>query len=118
MKGRQDVRQRSAILLAVSCLAALAACGGGEKAKGSGPEVMAKDLSFKPAKISVKLGTEVTWAFEDKGTSHNVTADDGSFRSGDLTKGTFGHRFDKPGSFSYICTIHPAQMKGTVDVRA
>ncbi len=96
----------------------MAACGGGEKAKAGGPEVTAKDLSFKPAKISVKLGDQVTWTFEDKGTSHNVTAEDGSFRSENLAKGTFVHPFDKPGSFSYICTIHPTQMKGTVDVRA
>ncbi|HSH60965.1 MAG TPA: cupredoxin domain-containing protein [Acidimicrobiales bacterium] len=113
------MRQRSAIWLAVACLAATAACGGGEKkAKASGPEVVAKDLSFKPAKVSVKLGGEVSWAFEDKGTSHNVTADDGSFRSENLAKGTFVHRFPKPGSFSYTCTIHPDKMKGTVDVRA
>jgi len=105
-------------MLIVTCLAATAACGGGGERKASGPEVVAKDISFKPARISVKLGAEVTWVFEDKGTTHNVTAEDGSFRSGDLAKGTFAHRFDKPGSFSFVCTIHPDRMRGTVDVRA
>ncbi len=66
----------------------------------------------------MKLGSEVTWTFEDKGVSHNVTADDGSFRSPDVAKGTFVHRFDKPGTISYTCTIHPDKMKGTVNVRA
>lgn len=117
-KGPTTLRQRLTNLLIVACLAAMAACGGGEKTKASGPEVVAKDLSFKPAKISVKLGAEVTWTFEDKGTSHNVTAEDGSFRSDNLAEGAFAHRFEKAGSFSYICTIHPNQMRGTVDVRA
>ncbi len=115
------MRKRSAkwlVVASTTAMAVMAACGGGEKTKASGPEVVAKDLSFKPARISVKLGAEVTWAFEDKGTSHNVTAQDGSFRSGDLAKATFTHRFAKPGSFSYICTIHPDKMKGDVDVRA
>jgi len=104
--------------LILTALVALAACGGDGKAKASGPEVVAKNLSFKPTKISVKLGAEVTWTFEDTGTSHNVTADDGSFRSENLAEGTFAHRFEKAGSFSYICTIHPTQMRGIVDVRA
>lgn len=104
--------------LIVAAVVAPAACGGDGKAKAGGPEVVAKNLSFKPTKISVKLGAEVTWAFEDKGTSHNVTAEDGSFRSENLAEGTFAHRFEKAGSFSYICTIHPTQMRGTVDVRA
>ncbi len=114
------MRRRSAICLALACMAATAACSGGEeKTKSSGPEVVAKDLSFRPAKVSVKLGGEVSWVFEDKGTSHNVTADDGSFRSDNLpTGGTFAHRFPKPGTFSYTCTIHPDKMKGTVNVRA
>ena len=102
----------------MACLASAAACGGGEKAKVTGPEVVAKETSFRPATISVSLGDEVTWTLEDKGTSHNVTADDGSFRSPNLAKGTFVHRFEKPGPTSYVCTIHPNQMKGTINVRA
>jgi plastocyanin len=121
-KGATTLTRRSTkllIVVIVAGLAATAACGGGEeKAKTSGPEVMVKDLSFKPTKISVKLGGEATWVFEDKATSHNVTADDGSFRSQDLAKGTFAHRFEKAGVISYTCTIHPDRMKGTVNVRA
>lgn len=78
---------------------------------------MVKDLSFKPSTMSVKVGGDVTWTFDDKGIAHNVTANDGSFKSQDLAKGTFVHRFDAPGSVSYVCTIHPAQMKGTIEAR-
>ena len=105
-------------MLVVAGLATTAACGASEKAKVIGPEVVAKEISFRPVTISVTVGDEVTWTFEDKGTSHNVTAEDGSFRSPNLATGTFVHRFEKPGPISYVCTIHPNQMKGTVNVRA
>ena len=109
-------------LAAALCLLAAAAysscSGGGEKAKHKGPEIVVKDLRFRPVKMSVKVGGEVSWAFEDKGINHNVTADDGSFRSPNQSKGVFAHQFKTPGSVSYTCTIHPAQMKGTVEVRA
>ena len=105
-------------LAAALCLVALAGCksSGGEKAKG--PEVVVKDLSFKPTRMTVKVGDEVSWAFEDKGINHNVVADDGSFRSPDQSKGVFVHHFNAPGVVRYTCTIHPARMKGTVEVRA
>ncbi|MDQ3681385.1 MAG: plastocyanin/azurin family copper-binding protein [Actinomycetota bacterium] len=107
-----------AALVAV-CVAGMVGCGGGkEKAKTTGPEVVVKDMAFKPTKMSVRVGAEVTWTFGDKKVSHNVTASDGSFHSENLTTGTFVHRFDKPGSVAYTCTIHPAQMRGTVEVRA
>ncbi len=109
------MRQRSTLMLVVACLAVTAACGGGEKAKVTGAEVVVRDVSFRPVTISVKLGSEVTWTFEDKATSHNVTADDGSFRSPNLAKGSFVHRFEKAGSVSYVCTIHPG-MEGTLTV--
>ncbi len=106
-----------AALVAV-CVAGMGACSGGkEKAKTTGPEVAVKDIAFKPSTMSVRVGAEVTWTFADK-VSHNVTASDGSFHSQNLTTGTFVHRFDKPGSVAYTCTLHPGQMRGSIEVRA
>ena len=100
-------------------LAALAACGGGsEKHKTTGPEVVVRNISFKPSTMTVKAGGEVTWTFEDKNIAHNVVAEDGSFKSETLSKGTFIHKFAAPGTVRYTCTVHPAQMKGNVEVRA
>jgi plastocyanin len=62
------------------------------------------------------VGQSVTWHFDDAGVPHTVTAGDGSFDSPVMTSGTFTHRFDKAGSYDYICTIHPTQMKGTIVV--
>lgn len=115
--------KRVLTVLAVLGLALLAGCGGGSKkgqsaAKASGPEVEVKDLSFKPRSVSVKVGGEVHWAFADKGITHNVTAEDGSFKSANMASGTFAHKFDAPRSVRYSCTIHPTQMRGTIEVRA
>jgi plastocyanin len=73
------------------------------------------NMAFSPATITVKKGTAVTWTNNDN-TTHNVTAGNNGFSSGSLAPGkTFSFTFDKAGSFSYTCTIHPS-MKGTVVV--
>ena len=47
---------------------------------------------------------------------HTVTANDGSFDSGNMNPGgTFTHTFTEAGSFAYICTYHH-WMHGTVTV--
>jgi len=61
-------------------------------------------------------GDTVQWSNPSVRT-HTVTADDGSFDSGELPSGSgFAHAFDAPGIYTYHCTIH-AGMFGEVDVR-
>jgi predicted lipoprotein with Yx(FWY)xxD motif/plastocyanin len=65
--------------------------------------------------LTVSVGTTVIWTNEDD-AAHTVTANDGSFDSGDIAKGeTFSFKFEKAGTFDYTCTIHP-NMKGQVIV--
>jgi plastocyanin len=72
--------------------------------------------AFGPDRLDVLPGETVVWTNTSERT-HTVTADDGSFASGDLPgAGTFTHAFDQVGSFAYHCTIHPS-MTGEVDVR-
>lgn len=74
-------------------------------------------FSFQPSSMNVKVGDTVTWTNQDP-TTHTVTADDGSFDSGNIasaTGGTYSHTFTTVGTFSYHCAIHPS-MKGTVVV--
>ena len=114
------MRKRLLLVAGALSLAAVA-CGGGSKEMGTksgSPEVELKDISFKPAKVSVKVGVPVTWKFDDKGINHSVTADDGSFKSEVKDSGTFEHKFETAGTFSYKCSVHPDTMKGTVEVRA
>jgi plastocyanin len=77
--------------------------------------VVIRGLAFNPAHINSRVNEDVVWNFDDKGTAHTVTADDGSFDSGKQTDGEFKHAFDKPGTYGYHCSIHP-DMKGMVTV--
>jgi plastocyanin len=72
--------------------------------------------SFDPAQLDALPGDTVQWSNPSVRT-HTVTADDGSFDSGELPSGSgFAHAFNTPGAYLYHCTIH-AGMFGEVDVR-
>jgi plastocyanin len=78
-----------------------------------------ENTAFEPANIEVAVGTTVTWEnYDDPSQTgpHTVTADDGSFDSGNLElDDTFSHTFDAAGEFAYHCANHP-NMTGTVMV--
>lgn len=105
--------------------ALLGGCGSGTGDAGdavpAGPPekgtVVLRDIAFKPDRITVKVGETVTWRFDDAGISHDVVADDDSFKSEIMDSGTFRHTFDAPGTYAYTCSLHPVQMTGTVVVR-
>ncbi len=79
--------------------------------------VTISDFQFSPGTVTVNVGDTVTWS-NNGPTGHSATANDGSFDTGILQKGSSGsHTFSQAGSFSYICTPHPF-MKGTVVVQA
>jgi len=78
-------------------------------------EVNISNFSFGPNELEVKVGTTVTWTNKDN-MGHTVTADDGTFDSGTLGKGsTFSVTFSEAGTFSYHCNFHPS-MIGTITV--
>jgi nitrite reductase (NO-forming) len=58
--------------------------------------------------LTVAAGTTVTWANDDPGMMHTVTAVDGSFDSGFLQDGeTWSYTFEEPGEYEYFCAPHP-----------
>ena len=72
-------------------------------------------FAFQPAQITIKAGQTVTWTNEDP-ADHTVTGDGGSFTSETLGHGArFRMAFDQPGTYRYVCALHP-EMKGTVVV--
>lgn len=129
---------RASVLLTVPLL--LAGCGGDDGAEadpppadaeepgdaeeadgdgsGAGAEVAILDEDgrrFEPADVAVAAGGTVTWT-HDGGLPHTVTAEDGTFDSGDLSGGdTFSWTAEEAGTVSYVCSIHP-EMTGTIEV--
>ena len=72
-------------------------------------EVVIDNYKFAPADLTVPVGTTVTWVNHDAEV-HTVTAADSlkSFKSSGLdTDDKFSFTFTKPGSYSYICSVHP-----------
>jgi plastocyanin len=119
------VKLRPGLALGTLALAlAIGGCGSKDKSTGSGASsggggasaVQIKGYSFKPATITVKKGTRVTWTNADS-TNHTATASNGGFDTGTLAKGQKKVvTLSKPGRFAYVCSFHPF-MKGTVVVR-
>ncbi|MBE1493871.1 plastocyanin [Amycolatopsis lexingtonensis] len=79
--------------------------------------VAIKDFAFAPAATTVKKGTTVTWTNSDQ-DPHTVTStgSGGPLRSPTLQTGqSYSYTFTTPGTFEYLCTIHPF-MTATVTV--
>jgi amicyanin len=80
-----------------------------------GTAVAITDFKFNPATFTVPVGSTVTWTNQDE-EPHTIAAKDGSFHSPGMdTHGTYSFTFTTPGSYDYICSIHPF-MTGTVVV--
>jgi plastocyanin len=76
--------------------------------------VIIKNFDFAPMSITVKAGTSVTWKNLD-GEPHTVTSVDGLFRSGAIDQDeSFTFKFDKPGTYKYLCSIHPRMMAAVI----
>ena len=121
--------------------ALLFACGGGqygeeptdpsEDGPGSAPSVTVdmtssssgygsgSDFDFSPQLDTVTVGDTVSWS-NSTSNVHTVTADDGSWASGDIVgDGSYSRVFDQVGDHPYYCTHHGrpgSGMHGTIVV--
>jgi plastocyanin len=78
--------------------------------------IVVKNFMFQPMSRTIKAGSTVTWTNMDE-EPHTVVSSSGLFRSGALdTKDSFSFKFDKAGTYGFVCSIHP-QMVGTVVVQ-
>jgi plastocyanin len=77
-------------------------------------QVRIQDFGFGPPTLNVAAGTRVTWTNSGP-SSHTVTANDGSFDSGQiLPNARFELTFSKPGTVGYHCTFHPTMAANVV----
>lgn len=106
-----------ALLTVVGCAGSTAAPQSADvQAGGSDATVEMVDVAFEPDTVTVAVGRSVTWVNQDS-VSHNAVADDGSWKTEIFAEGgSVTLTFDTPGTYSYVCTLHP-NMKGTVIVR-
>ena len=115
------------LLAAAGVTLGLAAGCSGDDGGSPGPEdleggleidasVTVDDFSFDPDEVTVDTGQTVEWR-NDGDVVHAVVADDELFDSGELHPGeSSAFTFDTPGRHEYRCTIHPAQMRGVIEV--
>jgi len=116
--------KRLLFLAALSLVAmlTLASGAGAQKHPAAGAHkhstrtVLIQNFSFKPAHITIKQGTKVTWINKDT-APHTATANNGrSFHSPVLHKGqSYSHTFKTVGKWGYYCKLHP-DMRGSVTV--
>jgi plastocyanin len=108
---------RRGLVLAVPSLLLLAVPGPLPAADEVTRTVTIPGKLFEPERLDLLVGDTVTWTNGDA-VRHTVTADDGSFDSGDLeSDATFSMTFTKAGRTTYHCAIHRF-MTGEIEVFA
>jgi plastocyanin len=119
--GRGRSRNTSARLCAAALLAFMSVGVGvaAEPSAAAAPQdssVAIHNFMFSPMSLAVAVGTSVSWKNLD-GEPHTIRSIDDTFRSGALDQNdTFSYTFDKPGTYRYVCSIHP-QMVASIVVK-
>ncbi|PYO80173.1 MAG: hypothetical protein DMD67_01070, partial [Gemmatimonadetes bacterium] len=82
-----------------------------------GAEVRISSVKFQGDSVTIAAGQAVRWTNADP-IEHTVTFDGGTEGGSPVIppNGSYVHRFDKPGTYTYHCTPHPF-MKGVVVVK-
>ena len=124
--------------IAVAAFAALALLGvsaasASPEASGSASATKPKlvtvnDFYFGPSSVTIHKGGSVKWVWSSTNTyPHDVHLKSGpkrlekrgtySTKTTAVTDAEFKKAFPTPGSYHFICTIHPTEMKLTVVVK-
>lgn len=119
-----EIRQRRAVSATLALLAAVALAVGAlllvrNDAHAQDATVSIVDNAFDPPSVTVSVGSVVLWT-NNGNLPHTVTATDpaGLFDSGTLDPGqAFEFTFAAPGTYQYMCVIHP-EMVGSVVVES
>ena len=110
ISGRNLIRAFAMVAMVTAASASGIAAAQAQQANA----VIIKNFDFAPMSITVKAGTSVTWKNLD-GEPHTVTSVDGLFRSGAVDQNeSFTFKFDKPGTYKYLCSIHPRMMAAVI----
>jgi plastocyanin len=90
--------------------------------------VTVNDFYFGPDALTIHKGKTVKWVWSEANTyPHDVHLKQGpknlkerstySTRTTAVTGASFKKTFERPGTYRYICTVHPTLMTLTITVR-
>ena len=86
-------------------------------ARAAEPQVVIDNFKFSPTPLVVKPGTTVTWVNRDD-MPHSIVFPSLQVKSHPMdTDESFSYKFEKEGTYNYICGMHPF-MHGQVVVKA
>lgn len=126
MRQLAPTRRFAPLVVGIAVIAA--ACGGGEGnpaiASGNGGnrlDLTARDVKFSLTRLSARAG-EVTIDFDnqDRAVRHNLhLSGKGINEKTSVEKGPITQHLTvtlRPGTYRYVCDVHPAQMRGELTV--
>ncbi|HET7445350.1 MAG TPA: plastocyanin/azurin family copper-binding protein [Solirubrobacterales bacterium] len=90
--------------------------------------VTVNDFFFGPSAVTINKGGSVKWVWSELNSyPHDVHLKQGpkglakkasySTKTTAVTEAEFKKKFETPGTYKFICTIHPTEMKLTVTVK-
>jgi plastocyanin len=115
-------------LAAAASLTGVAATSPAATKKKPPVKVSVADFYFGPDAVTIKKGGSVKWVWAAANTEpHDVHLKKGpkglknkgtySTKTTAVTNARFQKTFETPGTYEYICTIHPTQMKMKITVK-
>lgn len=117
----------AAVAVAATALLGASAATTGAASNPKPKRVTVADFYFGPTKVTIRKGGKVKWVWSSLNTEpHDVHLKQGpknlkkrrtySTQTTAVTGARFTKAFPRPGTYKYICTIHPSQMRMTVVV--
>lgn len=128
------VRRPRTLLKTAAALSAALALFGASAASAQAPArvnptvVTVNDFYFGPSSVTIRKGRTVKWVWSEFNTyPHDVHLKKGpkdlknrstySTHTTAVTEAVFKKKFERTGTYRYICTIHPTEMHLTVTVK-
>jgi plastocyanin len=122
--GSRSLRALLAVAVALALVGANAASARAPKTA----RVTVADFYFGPSSVTIRKGGTVKWVWASTNTyPHDVHLKKGpkrlknkgsySTRTTAVTDARFQKKFTTPGTYHFICTIHPTEMHLTVVVK-
>ena len=128
MRRRANIRAAVAVVVCAAAVALLGAAAAPAQQTPKTATVTVNDFYFGPNAVTIKKGGTVKWTWSSLNSNpHDVHLKKGpsglknkgsySTKTTAVTEAHFQKKFETPGTYKYICTIHPTEMKLTVTVK-